>query len=294
MNKLIGTAPNQVPTNADLGTMAYLDHGELYYTNNIGLASTSPASSTKQLEDAGITSSGNYWFTDGVNTYQNYVLVESGECWMKVLRMVNNRFPSNTGTRIWQDWLPLGGSYDTSNGNVADFPSSSRLIDDNVHGYLGHAPISDLLANASTNDFKWRVKGVNEYSENVDKTYGILDYSYSYSGTSGHDLVPGLYDPINGNTISGSVANFTAYNDTNCRTNWGSTGIGLSTNSHMGIGIAEAGPNTSTGGGPGAFHMWHYNNTNYINFSFSNNSGTQGHTYSAFETFDLNCYIKFG
>jgi hypothetical protein len=71
MSKLIGTAPNQVPTNADLGTMAYLDAHEtsienLSVTGNITVGSpptTSPEIGGLQVGDGWVQRS--YYFGSG-------------------------------------------------------------------------------------------------------------------------------------------------------------------------------------------------------------------------------------
>jgi hypothetical protein len=70
MSKLIGTGPNQVPTNADLGTMAYQDNSVTNDGSTAGLA-------IRSNRDVGnIITSGAYWFNLGNGTFQTYVDVD--------------------------------------------------------------------------------------------------------------------------------------------------------------------------------------------------------------------------
>ena len=94
MAKLTGTKPNQVPTNADLGTMAYQD-ADNYATMTIG-TEFNPAASPAEIASNGL-SDGWYWITgkDG-NAFKTYVWASSepatgvGYGWMLALKAVNS------------------------------------------------------------------------------------------------------------------------------------------------------------------------------------------------------------
>jgi hypothetical protein len=86
MTKLIGTAPNQVPTNADLGTMAY-ENISNYARSALGTQSR-PASNATELVADGQNANGYYYINLGNGAQSIYCIldgsIESGYGYMRV------------------------------------------------------------------------------------------------------------------------------------------------------------------------------------------------------------------
>ena len=86
MAKLIGTGPNQVPTNADLGTMAYQDTS--FYQSSVLGTVDRPASSATQLVSDGQSENGYYYINLGSSAQSIYCIldesIEAGYGYMRV------------------------------------------------------------------------------------------------------------------------------------------------------------------------------------------------------------------
>jgi hypothetical protein len=282
-----------------------LTNGKKYSnkTSVVGLSSSNPVKNVQELYNAGLPS-GNYWLTDGTDTFLNYVLMSEGYAWARFLRM-NTNHQLISGTRNRDEWLHLGGSY--LNGTVDSFSSTSRLTGE-VRGYWGHAPLYKFANNAGNLSFFIKVAGRNAGNPDtgsyvgagnvVNKNFRLNNYGYTSTtpgASAGWDAVPGLLNVSTGEVISGSLASFADLTDFS-RGGWGSTGTGGGIGNHSGIGIREGGPSGETAGGSNSatVQFWHYSGyNNYINFSFSNNDQPYNYTYNVLtDNFDCNMYIR--
>jgi hypothetical protein len=99
MGKLIGTAPSQVPTNADLGTMAYENTSN--YAKSVLGSQSRPASNATELVTDGQSTNGYYYINLGTSTQSIYCIldgsIESGYGYMRVW----DTGSSGSGTTIY-------------------------------------------------------------------------------------------------------------------------------------------------------------------------------------------------
>ena len=257
-----------------------------------GTTSARAASNPATIVATGATS-GDYWITDGSNTFQNYIYITGGQAWIRVAYMTTNRQLATGGNKSRDTFMGTGGSYDTSTGNVNSFSSTSRLTSSgDLRGYWGHQSLYNFSNNAGTVSPFIKVFGTNQSSQSVDKNFRIKNYTYNSGDSSAFDAVPGLLNTSTGSDISGSLAHFCQVGDTNSRGSWGSTGTAVP-GGHYGIGLREGGPSGAEAGGPGALQWWHYGDYgNYMNISFSNDNGTQSVSYSALQTFTFLLFLK--
>lgn len=277
------------------------------YSNKIskvGISPSNPVKNVQDLYDAGLPS-GNYWLTDGVDIFENYVLMSEGYAWARILRL-NSNHQLISGTRNRDQWLHLGGSY--NNGIVNSFSSTKRLTGEEK-GYWGHNPLYRFANNAGNLSFFIKAAGRNAGNPNngstfvgagniVNKNYRLNNYGYSStdpSVNSNWDAIPGLLDVNTGVPISGSLASFSDHSDYS-RGGWGSTGTGGGIGNHSGIGIREGGPSGLEAGGDNSatIQFWHYIDYNsYINITFANNNQPINYSYSGLtDNVDFNLYIR--
>lgn len=117
MSKLIGTGPNQVPTNADLGTMAYQKASD-YVVSPLGSVNN-PAESATALVQAGITANGYYYVDLGSGAQSLYCVldgsIETGYGYIRVW----DAGSSVDGTTIYH--------FNTSNSDYAAFVAAGGL-----------------------------------------------------------------------------------------------------------------------------------------------------------------------
>jgi hypothetical protein len=271
--------------------------------SNLGLTADTAVKDLQELFVAGLPS-GNYWITDGTETFRNYVFMSEGFAWARILKL-NTNHQLVTGTRNRDEWLHLGGSY--LEGTVNAFSSTQKLTGE-VCGYWGHAPLYRFANNAGNLSFYLKVAGRNAGDPGsgsyvgagniVNKNFRLNNYGYTSTtpgANAGWDAVPGLLDVNTGAVISGSLASFADLTDTS-RSGWGSTGTGLGQGAHSGIGIREGGPSGDTAGGSNSatLQFWHYSGySNYPNITFSNNDQPLNYTYPTLtDNFDFNIYIR--
>jgi hypothetical protein len=257
-----------------------------------GTSSARAASNPATIAATGATS-GDYWITDGSNTFQNYIYITGGEAWMRIAYMTNNRQLATGGNKSRTTFMGTGGSFDTSNGNVNSFSSTSRLTSSgDLRGYWGHQSLYNFANNAGQASPFLKVFGTNQSSQSVDKNFRLKNFSYNTSDSVAFEAIPGLLNVSTGADISGSLANFSQSGDTGERGSWGSTGTQVN-GGHFGIGLREGGPSGATAGGPGTLQWWHYTDFGQNqNISFSNDNGTQSESYLALQSFTFSLFLK--
>lgn len=117
MSKLIGTGPNQVPTNADLGTMAYQKASD-YVVSPLGSVNN-PAESATALVQAGITANGYYYIDLGSGAQSIYCVldgsIEAGYGYMRLW----DAGSANNGATIYH--------FNTSDSDYAAFVAAGGL-----------------------------------------------------------------------------------------------------------------------------------------------------------------------
>lgn len=282
-----------------------ISSGKKYSNKNavVGQSSSYPVKNVQELYDAGLPS-GNYWLTDGTDTFQNYVLMSEGYAWARILRMTSNH-QLVSGTRNRDEWLHLGGLY--NDGTVDAFNSTKKLTGEE-EGYWGHAPLYRFANNAGNLSFFIKAAGRNAGNPGsgsyvgsgniVNKNFRLNNYGYTSttpSATAGWEAIPGLLDVNTGVAIAGSLANFSDITDIS-RSGWGSTGTGSGTGAHSGIGIREGGPSGLEAGGDNSatLQFWHYSGyNNFVNITFSNNNQPINYSYNVLtDNVDFNLYIR--
>jgi hypothetical protein len=283
-----------------------ISSGKKYSNKNsvVGLSPSYPVKNVQELFDAGLPS-GNYWLTDGVDIFENYVLMSEGYAWARILRL-NSNHQLISGTRNRDQWMHLGGSY--NDGTVNAFSSTKRLTGEE-EGYWGHNPLYKFANNAGNLSFFIKAAGRNAGNPSngatfvgagsiVNKNYRLNNYGYSSTdpaANSNWDAIPGLLDVNTGIPISGSLASFADITD-NSRGGWGSTGTSLSVGNHSGIGIREGGPSGAEAGdnNSATIQFWHYSGyTYYVNITFGNNNHPINYSYSGLtDNVDFNLYIR--
>jgi hypothetical protein len=242
------------------------------YSVRDGGSQATAATSGAQIVASG-RPSGVYWISDGVETFQNYVLINGSQAWARVGYLTSNH-QLVTGTRDRSQWMRDGGSY--ANGTVNAFSSTLKL-DEATRGYWGHNALYTFSSRLGNTSPRFKVLGTNHSGQSVNKDYQVANYVFSVGANGNFD----------GNLVGfpGSVANFTSLGQGKDRGNWGSTGVVIPGGGHWGIGIREGGATTTEAGGPGALQLWHYSDhSQFVNVSFSNDGGTQIGTYNFLTT----------
>ena len=117
MSKLIGTKPNQVPTNGDLGTMAYTDYNDIAANN--GLSVDRAIRSNTDVKN--IVASGPIWFNLGDGPFQTYVDINyTGKgCWALVAKPGG----TNMGDQTFQS-----GQYDVFDVNAHGDMTNTSVV----------------------------------------------------------------------------------------------------------------------------------------------------------------------
>ena len=127
MSKSIGTGPNQVPTNADLGTMAYQDYHAV-----LGNDGSSASLAIKTNSDVkNIAWSGPIWFDLGYGAFKTYVDVSFDD--KGIWALVAKQGGTDMGNQTFQS-----GQYD--------------VFDINAHGDMGNTGVSNTSRDQISRD----------------------------------------------------------------------------------------------------------------------------------------------
>ena len=234
MAKLIGTDPNQVPTNADLGTIAYQDSKNTVLEN--AYIHAKGADGLEMGEDySSPNNSSRLFFNSNTATGNWAIFNNSGDLIFKSSASAGSTSGNYTALSLSTSNVSIGGNLVLGNGNGIDFSAtsngsgttSSELLDDYEEGTWTPVFISAGTPSYTTQFGRYNKIGrvvyctVAIYATGVSSgsTIGLAGHPYSSADTadtsqrstirianSGH--LNGLSEPtgrfrINGSTMEG-------------------------------------------------------------------------------------------
>jgi hypothetical protein len=217
MAKLIGTAPNQVPTNADLGTMAYLDYDN--FAAKDGSSSSMAAEYGSRVIALGY-GAGLYWLTgkssSGYPAQQVYV---DAEGWMLTFRHAGTGGSYNATYTITGDALgeaaigvltsPTQGLTDAGSSTAVGSAGMARLATNFVRALGGESAAGNVYR-ITTGSYTAYITDAQWWSTApAGDGYGVTSISHgtsyatrrSASGTPDSSRPMGTYSKGSNNVI---------------------------------------------------------------------------------------------